>query len=141
MRQIAYVNGDFVPLGEARVPILDRGFLFADGIYEVTAVLGGRLIDLNSHLARLRRSLREIDLATPHPVEHLAGLHRTLVERAGLDQGLIYMQVTSGVGAERDFLPPAAGTPSLVMFTQAKNLVDNPAARTGIAVATMPDLR
>ena len=141
MEQLAYVNGDFLPLAEARVPVLDRGFLFADGVYEVTAILGGRLIDLDSHMARLQRSLRELDMPSPEPAARIAELHRELLERSGVQEGLIYLQVTSGVGAERDFLPPANGTPSLVMFTQAKNLSDNPAARSGVAVATVPDLR
>ncbi len=139
--QLAYVNGDFLPLAEARVSVLDRGFLFADGVYEVTAILDGRLIDLDSHLARLQRSLGELDMPMPETRDRIAALHHALLDRSGVTEGLIYLHVTSGAAAERDFLPPANGTPSLVMFTQAKNLSDNPAARTGIAVATVPDLR
>ncbi len=139
--QLAYVNGEFKPLAEARISVLDRGFLFADGIYEVTAVLGGRLVDLDSHLARLQRSLGEIDMEMPESAERIAELHRELLARSSLDEGMVYLQVTSGAGAEREFLPPTGGAPSLVMFTQAKPLADNPAARTGIAVRTVPDLR
>jgi D-alanine transaminase len=141
MQHLAYVNGDIVPLAEARISVLDRGFLFADGVYEVTAILGGRLVDLDSHMARLRCSLRELDMTLPEPPARIAELHHTLIERSGVAEGLIYLQVTSGAGAERDFLPPPAAKPSLVMFTQAKALIDNPAARTGISVLTVPDLR
>lgn len=141
MPNIAYVNGEFMPLADARISVLDRGFLFADGIYEVTAVLGGRLVDAESHLARLQRSLGEIDMALPMPIARIAELHRELIARSGLDEGLIYLQVTSGAAPEREFLPPAHGTPSLVMFTHARALADTPNARNGIAVRTVPDLR
>lgn len=138
--RIAYVNGEFVPLNEARVSILDRGFLFADGVYEVTSVLEGRLVDAIVHLERLSRSLSEIKLASPVPLKQIIDIEKQLVERNDLREGLIYFQITRGA-AEREFGFPVDATPSLVMFTQEKSIVDSPAARTGIAVVTVPDIR
>lgn len=139
--RIVYLNGDFLPFAEARVPIMDRGFLFADGIYEVSAVLDGRLVDNEAHLARLDRSLGEIDIANPHTIPEWIGLQTELVARNGLTEGLVYMQVTRGV-YERDFAYPPAGTaPTVMMFTQAKTIAANPLAETGARIITVPDLR
>lgn len=139
--RIVYLNGDFLPFAEARVPIMDRGFLFADGIYEVSAVLDGRLVDNEAHLARLDRSLGEIDIANPHTIPEWIGLQTELVTRNGLTEGLVYMQVTRGV-YERDFAYPPAGTaPTVMMFTQAKTIAANPLAETGARIITVPDLR
>ena len=139
--RIVYLNGDFLPFAEARVPIMDRGFLFADGIYEVSAVLDGRLVDNEAHLARLDRSLGEIDIANPHSLAEWIGLQTDLIARNGLTEGLVYMQVTRGV-YERDFAYPPAGTrPTVMMFTQAKTIAANPLAETGAKIITVPDLR
>ena len=140
MTRIAYVNGAFVPLDEARVSVLDRGFLFADGIYEVTAVIDGRLVDNDSHLARLERSTAEIGLALPETPERITAIQRELINRNDLREGIVYLQVTRGA-AERDFLPAAAMAPTMVMFTQAKAITDAPAAANGIAVKSLPDIR
>lgn len=140
MARIAYVNGSFVPLDEAKVSILDRGFLFADGIYEVTAVLDGRLIDTPRHMARLERSAREIGMRLAEAPDRIEAIERELIARNGLTEGVVYLQATRGV-EDRDFLPSPDLAPTLVMFTQAKALIDSPAARTGIAVATVPDIR
>ncbi len=140
MSRTAYVNGDFVPIEQAKVSILDRGFLFADGVYEVAAVLDGRLVYNSLHLARLERSLREIALPLPAPLAKIAELQKELVRRNALDQGLVYMEVTRGP-ADRDFLFPTGVPPTFVMFTQDKNIVDAPAAQTGIAVKSVPDIR
>ena len=105
MSRIAYVNGEFVPLEEARISILDRGFLFADGVYEVTAVIDGRLVDNAAHLLRLERSLKELDMGHPIPLDSLTGLQLELVARNNLGEGGIYLQVTRGA-AERDFAFP-----------------------------------
>ena len=137
MNRIAYVNGEWVPLNEARISVLDRGFLFADGIYEVWAVLEGRLVDRAAHLDRLTRSAREIGLPLPDGV---AALIAGAVERNRLSNGLVYLQVTRGA-AERDFAFPAAAHPSIVIFTQHKEILNAPAAATGIKVKTVPDLR
>jgi D-alanine transaminase len=135
--QIAYVNGSFVPLQDAKISVLDRGFLFADGIYEVSAVLGGRLVDNSAHLARLQRSVGEIALPLPETLERIEEIQHELIERNTLREGVVYIQVTRGA-APRDFVFPRGVKPTLVMFTQAKNLVDAP---TGIAVLTLPDIR
>ena len=139
--RIVYLNGEFLPLTEARVPVMDRGFLFADGIYEVSAVLGGRLVDNAAHLARLDRSLNEIGIRNPHTSTEWIALQTDLVARNALEEGLVYMQVTRGV-AERDFAYPSADTPpTVMMFTQAKTIAENPLARSGAKVVTVPDLR
>jgi D-alanine transaminase len=140
MSRIVFVNGAFVPYEEASVSVMDRGFLFADGIYEVAAVLRGRLVDNAAHLARLERSLGEIRIANPYAAAEWTRLEEELVRRNGLEEGLVYMQVTRGV-ADRDFAFPTDAPPTVVMFTQAKTMVDAPLARTGAAVVTVPDLR
>lgn len=140
MDSIAYLDGDFMPLSEARISPLDRGFLFADGIYEVSAVLGGRLVDNANHLARLERSVGEIGIALPVTLERLVELERELVRRNELDEGVVYMQVTRGV-ADRDFAFPKGVTPTLFMFTQRKAILASRTAETGIRVLSVPDLR
>ena len=129
MSRTVYVNGAYVPEEEATISVFDRGFLFADGVYEVTTVLSGKLVDFGPHMKRLARSLGELDMPSPASEEELLAIHRELVIRNGLDEGLIYMQVTRGA-ADRDFLfPPKDTAPSLVLFTQAMVLRDKPAAR------------
>ena len=142
MESIAYVNGAFVPLSEAKVSVLDRGFLFADGIYEVAAVLDGKLIDNASHLARLERSVGEIKLKLPETIERIQEIQKELVARNNLVSGLVYLQVTRGADAGRDFaFPKAEVRPTLIMFTSQKEIVDAPSARTGVKVITVPDIR
>jgi D-alanine transaminase len=139
--QIAYVNGSYVPLSEAKVSILDRGFLFADGIYEVAAVLDGKLIDNASHLARLQRSVGEIALKLRETIEQIQEIQRELIKRNSLVNGMVYLQATRGADSGRDFAFPKNVQPTLVMFTSVKDIVNAPSARTGIAVITVPDLR
>jgi len=139
-----YVNGEYLPETEATVSIFDRGFLMADGVYEVTSVLGGRLIDFDGHLARLERSLSELDMKKPAAFDDLLAIHRELVRVNGIEDGLVYLQVTRGSDGDRDFVFPDAGTtePTLVLFTQSKpGLADNPAAKAGIRVIGIDDLR
>ncbi|KKW93310.1 D-amino-acid transaminase [Sphingobium chungbukense] len=138
---VAYLNGRFVPLEQAQVSVLDRGFLFADGIYEVAAVIDGKLVDSASHLARLERSTDAIGIALPLSLAEIEAAQRELVARNALVEGLVYLQITRGADATRDFLPSPDIRPTLVMFVQAKPFLDMPAVRNGIAVATMPDLR
>lgn len=141
MDRTVYLNGSWLPEAEARVSVFDRGFLMADGIYEVTCVLGGKLVDYEGHAARLRRSARELSLPLPVTGDEMLALHRQIVERNRLDQGMVYVQLTRGA-AERDFVYPPAGTPpTLVMFTQARDLLTNQDAERGISVALLPDLR
>jgi D-alanine transaminase len=139
--RIAYINGSFVPLADAKVSVLDRGFLFADGIYEVAAVLDGRLIDNASHLARLERSVSEIALELPETLPRIQEIQKQLIAHNHLVDGLVYLQVTRGADTGRDFAFPKDVKPTLVMFTSAKDIVEAPAAKTGIAVITVPDIR
>jgi D-alanine transaminase len=138
---IAYLNGVYLPLSEARVSVLDRGFLFADGIYEVAAVIEGKLVDSASHLARLQRSVDAIGIVLPLPPEEIEAAQRELVRRNGLDEGMVYLQITRGADVTRDFLPAPDLLPTLVMFVQARAFLDTPGARDGISVVTLPDLR
>ena len=140
MSRTVYVNGSYVPEEEAKVSVFDRAFLFGDGVYEVTAVLGGRLVDFEPHLARLDRSLDEIALAAPLSHEALLALHLELVRRNGLDEGLVYLEITRG-SAERDFAHPDRPSPNVVAFTQNRPLIANPYAETGVKVVTIPDMR
>jgi D-alanine transaminase len=138
---IAYVNGAYVPLSEAKVSILDRGFLFADGIYEVSAVLDGKLVDNASHLARLERSVGEIALALPESLERILEIQRELIARNRLVNGLVYLEITRGADTGRDFVFPKGVKPTLVMFTSVKDIINAAAAKNGIGVITVPDIR
>lgn len=140
MSRIVYVNGSYVPEAEAKVSIFDRAFLFGDGIYEVTAVLGGRPLDMDAHLARLDRSLEEMAIAPPLDHSELAALHAELIARNGLDEGVVYLEITRGV-ADRDFLYPEEVRPTVVAFTQSRPLLANPYAATGVKIITIPDIR
>ena len=140
MSRTVHVNGDWLPEEAAKVSVFDRGFLFADGVYEVTSVLDGRLVDFAGHLARLHRSLDALEMPAPTGDEALLAIHREIVAKNALAEGMIYVQVTRGA-ADRDFAWPAAPTPSLVLFTQERPLVDSAAARNGIRVVTLPDIR
>jgi D-alanine transaminase len=140
MSRIVFLNGSFLPLEEAKVPFMDRGFLFGDGIYEGIGVLDGRLIDNEAHLERLERSLAEVRIPNPYTRAEWTALQEELARRNGMTEGFIYFQVTRGV-AERDFFFPDHAKPTVAMFTQAKAIARAPAAETGIAVVTVPDLR
>ncbi len=143
MSRTVYVNGDYLPEAEAKVSVFDRGFLMADGVYEVTSVLDGKLIDFDGHIKRLHRSLSELDLAAPCSDDDLLAMHRELVVRNGIDQGMIYLQVTRGNPGDRSFVfPDASVKPTIVAFTQnIPNLADAPAAKTGFKVISIPDIR
>ena len=140
MSRIAYVNGTYVPESDARISIFDRGFLFADGVYEVTPIVNGKLVDYDAHMERLERSLIELRMAWPCSKDEMKTMHLELIKRNKLQEGIIYMQVTRGV-ADRMFNFPKDITSSLVAFPQVMALVDNPNARTGVKIITTPDLR
>ncbi len=143
MSRIVYVNGSFVPEAEAVVSVFDRGFLMADAVYEVTSVLDGKLIDFAGHCVRLARSLGELEMKNPHSEAEWLQIHRDLVDQNGLVDGMIYLQVTRGNPGDRDFVYPVPEvTPTVVLFTQSKpGLADNPAAKVGWKVISIPDLR
>ena len=144
MTRTVYLNGEYLPETEAKVSIFDRAFLMADGVYEVTSVLGGKLIDFDGHAVRLQRSLDELDMPAPADKEELLEIHRELVRLNGIDEGLIYLQVTRGAAEDRDFVfpDPDKVKPTLVMFTQNKpGLADNPTAKRGIRVISIDDVR
>ena len=140
MSRIVYVNGAYLPEEEAKISVFDRGFIFADGIYEVSAVLDGRLVDCEAHLDRLFRSCGEIKLALPWTKAELLEIHREMIRRNDLTEGGVYLQVTRGA-ADRDFTFPKDAEPSLVLFTQARNYTRSPSIKTGLKVVTFPDLR
>ncbi|MEP6018543.1 MAG: D-amino-acid transaminase [Paracoccaceae bacterium] len=139
-----YVNGDYVLENEAKISIFDRGFLMADGVYEVTSVLDGKLIDFEGHAKRLERSLSELDMAAPISMDDLLLVHRELVAKNEITEGLVYLQITRGAPADRDFVfPDPETTPSsIVLFTQNKpGLADSPAAQKGMKVISIEDVR
>ena len=141
MRQV-YLNGDFIPEDQAKVSAFDRGFLFGDGIYEVTLVLNGKLVDFDGHMARLKRSAGELALPFEADPQQLKAIHQELVRRNDLVEGMIYLQVTRGSAGDRDFhYPPEGTTPTLLLFTQKKNIVGDPDAVRGKKVITIEDLR
>lgn len=141
MTRTVYVNGDYLPEDQAKVSIFDRGFLFADGVYEVTSVLGGKLIDFAGHVRRLHRSLDELQMASPVTEDELLAIHRELVRLNDIDEGLIYLQITRGA-ADRDFVYPKDAAPTIVLFTQSKpGLADAPMAKVGLKVLSIEDQR
>jgi len=140
MSRIVHVNGLYVPENEAKISVFDRAFLFGDAVYEVTAVLQGRLVDFEAHLARLDRSLKEIGLVRPLDHQALLSLHLELIRRNAVDEGIVYLEITRGT-AERDFAYPEGAVPNVVAFTQGRPLIANPNAETGVKVITLPDLR
>ncbi len=138
-----YVNGDYLPENEAKISIFDRGFLMADGVYEVTSVLDGKLIDFEGHAVRLQRSLDELGMSNPISKEDLLAVHRELVKVNEIEQGLVYLQITRGAPGDRDFAFPPEDTPAtIVLFTQNKpGLADSPQAKKGIKVISIEDIR
>ncbi len=137
-----HLNGDYLPESDANVSVFDRGFLFADAVYEVVSVLDGKLVDFPGHITRLGRSLGELGIkGAPHTDEWLA-ICRELVIRNALTEGMIYWQVTRGNPGDRSFFfPPPATKPTVLAFTQEIALTANPSAETGIKIVTLPDLR
>ena len=140
MARTVYVNGEYMPESEGKISIFDRGFLFADGVYEVTAVINGKLVDYDPHMERLERSLSELRMGWPCTKDELKAMHLEMVKRNSLNEGIIYMQVTRGA-ADRMFNFPKDAKPTLIAFTQAMKLADNPNAVTGVKVISTPDIR
>ena len=138
MSRIVYVNGTYLPEEQATISIFDRGFIFADGIYEVSAVINGKLVDVEAHMARLERSCAEIQLALPWPRAEIISIHHELMARNNLTSGGVYLQVTRGA-ADRSFTFPVDAKPSLVMFTQARAM--NREVSKGYKLMSLPDMR
>lgn len=142
MSQTAYVNGAYLPLAHARVSILDRGFQFADSIYEVWAVRGGRLYDVEGHLTRLWRSLRELRIAPPMGEASLMAVVREIMRRNRVHDGIVYLQISRGAAPRDHGFPPAGTRPTIILT--AKNL-DRAAiaarAANGIKVISLPETR
>ena len=140
MSRIAYVNGRYAPHGEARVHIEDRGYQFADGVYEVIAVVGGRLVDGEPHLDRLERSLAELEIAMPMARGPLRVVMDETLRRNGVRDGMVYLQVSRGV-ARRDHPFPRGVRPALVVTARRSVFPLDPDAVTGAKVVTAPDIR
>lgn len=136
-----YVNGAYVPETEAKVSVFDRAFLFGDGIYEVASVLGGKFIDFPAHIARLHRSANELGMRFTVSDEDILAIHRELIDLNGVEEGVVYLQMTRGA-VDRDFLFDTDKLePTLVLFTQTRPLIDTPVARNGLKIVSIPDLR
>jgi D-alanine transaminase len=142
MSRIAYVNGRYRPHRDARVHVEDRGYQFADGVYEVCEVRGAHIVDERRHLARLTRSLAELRIGLPMPLSALSIVLHETVRRNRVRDGIVYLQVTRGV-ARRDHAFPAPGTaPSIVVTARAHdNVKAEKTAADGISVITLADTR
>jgi D-alanine transaminase len=143
MSRIVYLNGQYLPEEEASVSIFDRGFVMGDAVYEVTSILDGKILEFEGHIARLNRSLSELEITCDITPEEWLEIHRELIARNDLVEGMIYLQVSRGNAGDRDFHYPPAGTPpTVVLYTQSKpGLADDPKAKKGITVISVPDLR
>ena len=137
-----YLNGEYVAEDEAKVSIFDRGFLFADGVYEVTTVVDSKLIGFDGHITRLQRSLDELKIPFTVDADEMLAIHRELVSRNNLEQGMIYLQITRGNPGDRDFAFPPEDTPvTIVLFTQDKQVVGTAVETKGLKVVSVEDLR
>jgi D-alanine transaminase len=140
--RIAYVNGRYVARAQAAIHIEDRGYQFADGVYEVCEVRGGRLVDQRRHLERLQRSLSELRIALPMPLSALRAVLRETVRRNRIADGLVYLQITRGVARRDHPFPSPAVKPAIVVTASRLDMAKLDAmASEGVAVVTMPDNR
>jgi D-alanine transaminase len=140
MARIAYVNGRYMPLAEASVHVEDRGFQFADGVYEVITVIGGRPVDEELHFRRLARSLGELRIAQPVSNAVLRHAMGELMRRNRLSEGVVYLQITRGA-APRDHAFPKRARPTVVMTARRFRAPDPSAVERGVGVVTVPDIR
>lgn len=142
MASIAYVNGQYLPLRDAAVNIEDRGYQFADGIYEVCLVIGGAFWDFDGHIARMERSLRALEMTAPMSRGALKLVMRALLRRNRLSDALIYMQITRGVAPRNHAFPAPETPPALTLTARPFDLNASDAlAASGIPVITQPDIR
>ncbi|MGD9615793.1 MAG: D-amino-acid transaminase [Alphaproteobacteria bacterium] len=140
MSRIAYVSGTYVPHRQAATHIEDRGYQFADGVYEVIAVRGGKLLDEKPHLRRLHRSLDELRIRPPLGDAALGIVLREVIRRNAVETGSLYLQVTRGV-APRDHAFPKSAKPTLVVTARASRRSNPRLGEDGIGVITIPDIR
>ena len=142
MSRIAYVNGLYVPHAEASVHIEDRGYQFADGVYEVCEIRGGRMVDERRHMERLVRSLGELRIRLPMPLNALAVVMRETIRRNRVRNGIVYLQVTRGVARRDHVFPAASVSPSVVVTARSSDPSKSDAlAAQGISVITVPENR
>ncbi|MBU9824121.1 D-amino-acid transaminase [Rahnella perminowiae] len=142
MTRTVYLNGEFVAEHDAKVSVFDRGFLFADAVYEVSAVLNGRLLDNTAHLARLARSCQALNLRLPCALSDIETLQKRLITENNLLEGAVYLQISRGNSGDRDFdFPGESVTPTFLMFTQARPLTDHPKSKSGIRMVSVEDIR
>lgn len=140
MARIVFCGGQFITEDQAKIGLFDRGFLFGDGVYEVTAVIGGKMVDNDLHLARLERSLSELSIPLPFPVNQIAEIQSALIQKNALQEGTVYLQVTRGE-EDRDFIYSDNLAPTFIAFTQEKSLLNNKGQKSGIQVNLMDDPR
>ncbi len=140
MSRIVFLNGEYLPADQAKISVFDRAVTFGDAVYEVAGVLDGKLVDFAHHMERYSNSLAKLQIESPLGQREILDAFRKLVELNGLDEGLVYMQVTRGE-AERDFVWPDDIRANVFMFTQPKASVENAAAETGVRLASAADLR
>ncbi len=138
--QICFLNGEFLPLAEARIPVLDRGFIFGDGVYDVVPVYGRKLFRLDEHLARLNRSLDKIRIPRPATLDEWIERCRHLVASRPEDDQVVYIQVTRGV-APRDHVMPAHPVPTVFMMSNALKPATAEQRHQGVACVTARDFR
>ncbi|GLS00311.1 D-alanine aminotransferase [Brevundimonas denitrificans] len=142
MSRVAYVNGQYRPHGQAVIHVEDRGFQFADGVYEVWSVFDGRLADFDGHMTRLHRSLNELRIDIPMTREALGRVLNETVRRNRVREGLVYLQVTRGTARRDHPFPPEGTAPSVVVTARSLPLSKGDAsAKKGVAVITHPDIR
>nr|WP_321359829.1 aminotransferase class IV [uncultured Hyphomonas sp.] len=135
-----YLSGKFCPVEDATISPFDRGFLFAHAAYEVTSVYDGRFIDMEGHLSRLRRTLEGISIPNPYSDEQWAEIHSDLIGKNGMEEGLVYLEVTGGAYGMRDFAGPETLSPTVFLYADARPLIGD-LARKGIRVITLGDTR
>ncbi|WP_169778137.1 D-amino-acid transaminase [Campylobacter curvus] len=135
-----FINGEFLPSKEAKVSAFDRGFIFGDGIYEVVPVINSRLVDREGFWHRFERSLDQIELKLPYDKEKFEEILYEIISRNALKEGGIYMQITRGA-APRDFYFIENLTPSVFIFCYEASVIDNPLAKSGIEIVSVPDIR
>jgi D-alanine transaminase len=142
MSRIAYVNGSYRNMRDACVNVEDRGYQFSDGVYEVCEIRDGRFVDMPRHMTRLQRSLSELRIAMPMPLQSLSIVMHEVVRRNRVTYGIVYLQITRGVARRDHGFPTKPVSPSVVVTARSLNFAKNQAtAATGIRVVTMPDNR